>query len=54
MKNMTRPIIGSSPPFKNITEIAENRRPKNTKNNPDKIIETVLLKIIYSPLICKH
>lgn len=49
MKNMTRPITGRSPPFKNITEIAENRSPKNTKNNPDKIIETVLLKIIYSP-----
>lgn len=54
MKNMTSPIIGSSPPFKNITEIAENRSPKNTKNNPDKIIETVLLKIIYSPLTYKQ
>ena len=54
MKNMNRPIIGSTHHYKNITEIAENRRPKNTKNNPDKIIETVLLKIIDSPLICKH
>lgn len=49
MKNITIPITGSNPPFKNITEIAEKRSPKNTKNNPDKIIETVLLKIIYSP-----
>jgi len=43
---MTMPITGSNPPFKNITEIDENNNPKNKKNNPDKIIEIVLLKII--------
>ena len=48
---MKMPIRGSNPPFKNITETDENKRHRNTKNNPDKIKETVLLKIITSPVI---
>lgn len=45
------PTTGSSPPFKNITEIDENRRPKNIKNKADRINEIVLLKIMKSPAI---
>lgn len=46
---MTTPITGTNPPFKNIIDTHENNNIKNNKNNPDKIIETVLLKIILLP-----
>ena len=43
------PMIGSKPPLRNMTETAENKRPKNIKNRAERIIEIVLLKIISSP-----
>jgi len=51
MKNITSPTTGSRPPFKNMTDTDENKRPKNIKNSADRIIEIVLLKIIFTPLI---
>jgi hypothetical protein len=46
---MTTPITGINPPFKNITEMDENKRPKKTKNKADNIIEIVLLNIMNTP-----
>ena len=48
---MTIPITGSNPPFKNIIEIIEKSNIKNNKNNPDKIIEIPLLKIMTIPMV---